>query len=63
MQGLTDDLVGDVRAVVVAGVDVVYAGRDSLAKDGGSTIQVPGRPIHAGPGQLHRAVAHPVDRQ
>lgn len=63
MQGLADDLVGDVGAVEVGGVDVVDAGRDGLAEDGYGTVRVLGRPPHAGPGQLHGAVANPLYRQ
>jgi hypothetical protein len=36
VQSLADDLVGDVRAVEVAGVDLVDARRDGLAEDGKS---------------------------
>ena len=63
VQGLPDDLVGDVRAVEVGRVDMVHAGRDGLAKDGDGAVRIPGRPPHAGAGQLHRAVAYPLDRQ
>ena len=63
VQGLPDDLVGDVRAVVVGRVDMVHAGRDGLAEDGDGTVRVLGRPPHAGAGQLHRAVAYPLDCQ
>ena len=63
VQGLPDDLVGDVRAVEVGRVDMVHAGRDGLAEDGDGTVRVLGRPPHAGAGQLHRAVAYPLDRQ
>jgi hypothetical protein len=34
MQRLRDDLVGDVRAVEIAGVDMVDAARNGLAQDG-----------------------------
>ena len=62
VQGLPDDLVSDVRAVEVAGVDMVHARRDGLPEDGDGTIRVLGRPPHAGAGQLHRAIAYPLDR-
>src|SRR5271165_6092340 len=54
---------GDVRAVEVGRVDMVYAGRDGLAEEGDGTVRVLGRPPHAGARQLHRAVAYPLDRQ
>ena len=57
MQRLADDLVGDVRAVEVAGVDVVDAARDRLAQHGERGVAVLRRPEHAGPGELHGAVA------
>ena len=63
MQSLPDDLVGDVRAVVVGRVDMVHAGRDGLAQDGDGGVGILGRSPHAGAGQLHRAVAHPMDCQ
>ena len=58
MQRLADDLVGDMRAVEVAGVDVVDAGRDRLAQDGDRRVAILGRAEHAGAGELHGAVAH-----
>jgi hypothetical protein len=63
MQSLPDDLVGDVRPVKVAGVDMVHAGCDSLAEDGDGAVRVLGWPKYAGAGQLHCAVADPLDRQ
>ena len=43
MQGFLDDLVGDVRAVEVAGVNMVDAGSDGLAQDGDGFRAVTGR--------------------
>src|SRR5215813_835787 len=63
VQRLPDDLVGDVRAVEVGRVDMVHAGRDRLAEDGDGAIKVLGRAPYAGAGQLHRAVAYPMNRQ
>ena len=60
VQRLADQLVGDVRAVVVAGVDVVDAARDGLAQHGQCRVAVLGRAEHAGPGELHGAVAEPL---
>ena len=56
---LADDLVGDVRAVEVAGVDVVDAARDRLAQHGERRVAILRRPEYAGAGELHRAVADP----
>ncbi len=50
MQGLVDDLVGDMRAVEVGRVNMVYAGGDGLAEDGDSDVRLLGRPKHAGAG-------------
>ena len=63
MQRLPDDLVGDVRSVEVGRVDMVHAGGDRLAKDGDCTDAVLRRTPHAGSGQLHRAVADPLNHQ
>ena len=61
MQRLADDLVGDVRAVVVARVDVVDAARDRLAQHRDRGRAVPRRAEHTWAGELHRAVADPGD--
>jgi hypothetical protein len=63
VERLPDDLVGDVRAVVVARVDVVDSQRDGLAQDSDCLIAVGGRAKDVGSGQLHRAVADPCERQ
>ena len=57
MQRLADELIGDVRAVEVAGVDVIDAARDRLAQHGDRRLAVLRRPEHAGSGELHGAVA------
>ncbi len=49
MQRLADELVGDIRTVVVAGVDVVDAARDRLAQHRDRGLAVLGRPEHPGP--------------
>ena len=61
MNGFFDDLVGDVRAVEVAGIDVVDAGFDGFAQngDGGRAILRRAKDMRAG--ELHGAVAHAVD--
>ena len=63
MQGFLDDLVGDVRAVVVAGVDVRDTQLHRLAQDGHGSVTVGGWAEHVRASQLHRAVAHAGDGQ
>jgi hypothetical protein len=63
MQSFLDNLVGDVRAVEVGGVNMVYARRDRLAKDGEGGVRVLGRTINARAGELHRAVTHPLNSE
>ena len=60
MQRLGDDLVGDMRPVEVAGVDVVDAARDRLAQHGDAFGAVLRRAEDALAGELHGAVAHAV---
>src|SRR5262245_52531305 len=62
-QRLPDDLVGDVRAVEVRRVDVVHAGRYRLAEDSDGAVGILRRAPYAGAGQLHRAIAYPLNRQ
>ena len=59
MQCLADDLIGDVRTVKVAGVDVVHAAGDGLAQHGEGRSTILGRAEHAGPCKLHGAIAEP----
>jgi hypothetical protein len=63
VQGLPDDLIGDVWAVIVGRIDMVHAGRDGFAEDGDGTVRILGRPPYTRAGQLHRAVTYPLDRQ
>ena len=57
MKRLADDLVGHVRAVEVARIDVVHAAGDRLAQDGDGAVPVLRRAEHVRAGELHRAVA------
>ena len=57
MQRLADELVGHMRTVVVAGVDVIDAARDRFAQHRDRGVVVLRRPEHARPGELHGAVA------
>jgi hypothetical protein len=56
-----DNLIGYVRAVIVACVDVVYAGGDRLAQNANRGIDVLWRTKNLRPGKLHGAVAHAID--
>ena len=62
VQRLADDLVGDVRAVVVARVDVVDAALDRLAQHGDGLRAILRRSEDTLAGELHGAVAEAVDR-
>ncbi|MNT70099.1 hypothetical protein D3C72_2084550 [compost metagenome] len=60
-QRLADQLVGDVGAVEIAGVDVVDAGGHGLAQDRKRGVAILGRAEYAWAGQLHCAVAQAFD--
>ena len=61
MQRLLNDLIGDMRAVVVAGIDVVHACGDGLAQNRSGGLKVTRRAIDLRTCQLHRSVSHAVD--
>src|SRR5450830_1873217 len=61
MQRLLDDLIGDMRAIEVGGVDVVDAGSDGGAQYREAGGAILGRTEHARAGQLHGAIAHASD--
>ena len=58
-QRLADQLVGDLRTIEVAGVDVIDPAGDGLAQHGQGRVSILGWSEYAGPGQLHGAVAEP----
>src|SRR5437879_13491557 len=60
MQSLPDQLIRDVRAVEIRGVDVVAAARHRLAKDGTRSVGILGRTEYARPRELHGAIAEPL---
>jgi hypothetical protein len=62
MEGFANDLVGDVRPVKVARIDMIDARGHRFAQYGDGCVTILGRPEYAGTGQLHGTVAHPVDR-
>jgi hypothetical protein len=57
MEGFADDLIDDMRAVEIAGVDMVHACRDCFAENGDRGVAILGRAEDAGPRKLHGAVA------
>jgi hypothetical protein len=56
MDRFANELVRDVGAVEVAGVDVVDTVRDGLSQHGERSVAIFGRSEHAWTGELHRAV-------
>jgi hypothetical protein len=63
MQGLPDNLVRDMRAVEIGGIDMVHARGDGRAQDGDGAVRILGRTPYAGAGQLHCAIAYALDSQ
>ena len=63
MQRLANDVLGDVGAVGVGGVDEVHAQFDGAAQHPDAFVAVGGRAPHALAGQAHCAEAEPVDGQ
>ncbi len=59
MQRLADDLVGDMGAVEVAGVDVIDPARHRLAEHRDRLAPILRGPEHPRSGELHGAVAEP----
>jgi len=60
MERLLDNLVGDMRTVEVAGVNVVHSRLDGLAQNSDGGIHITRRSPDARASQLHGAVAHAV---
>src|SRR5579871_1098730 len=63
MQRLPNDLIGYVRPVKVARIDVRDAEGDSLAQHRYGSVSIARRPEHVRAGELHRAISHAGDRQ
>ena len=61
MQALADQVVDDVRAVVLSGVDVVDAEFDGAPQHSTGAVRITRRAKHARTGELHRAEADAVD--
>ena len=60
MERLADQLIGDMGAIEVAGVDVIDAARHRLAQHGERRVAILRRSEYAGSGELHRAIAQTV---
>ena len=60
MERLLDDLVGHMRTIKVAGIDMVHAGGDRLSQNGDRSVDIARRSPHLRTGKLHRTVAHAV---
>lgn len=61
MQRLFDELVSEVWAIEVAGVDVIDAGIDCLAQNGERFGRVFGWTPDVRTGKLHGSIAHAVE--
>ena len=57
MKRLANKLVGDVRAIEIAGVNVIDAARHGLPQHGEGRIAIIRRSKHTRSGELHRAIA------
>ena len=60
MQGLFDDLIGNVRTVEVAGVDVIDPECDSFPEHRNCGLNIARRSKYVWASQLHRAIAGTV---
>src|SRR5262249_50879540 len=60
MKRLPDYLIGYMRTIKVARVDMVHSGRDRLAQNRNRRVNIAGRSPDLRPGELHRSVAHPI---
>jgi hypothetical protein len=67
MQRLLNDLIGDMRTVEIAGIDVVHARRDSLAKNrdrtGNIAWRAPNPLVAILSGELHGPITDPIYSQ
>jgi hypothetical protein len=60
MERFANELIGDVRAVVVARINMIDPARNRLAQHRDRAVAVLRRPEHAGSCELHRAIAEPL---
>ena len=63
MQRFANELVGDVRPVEVAGIDVIDTRRHRFTQNRNGSVTILRRPEDAGSGQLHGAVAQAMHRR
>lgn len=60
MQRLPDDLVRDMRAIEITGIDMVDASFDSSSQHSNSDFAVPRRSEYTRASKLHRPISHTV---
>jgi hypothetical protein len=62
MERFANELVGNVRPVEIARIDVIHPRRHRFAQYRDGCVTILRRPEYAGSGQLHGAVAQAVHR-
>src|SRR5215831_11573934 len=62
MERLPDDLIGNVRTIIIAGVQVVHARLNRVAQNPEGLFAIARWSPHPRTRQLHRAIAHTVNR-
>ena len=60
MKRLFDDLIGHVRTVEIARIDVVHACRNRLSQNSNGAVNITRRSPHLWSGKLHRTIAHAI---
>src|SRR5450432_3195620 len=60
MKRLLDDLIGHMRTVIVASIDMIDADGNCLSQNSNRTVNITRWSEHSGTGKLHRAIAHAV---
>ena len=58
MERLLDDLIGDMRTVKIAGIDMVDSCRHSFSQHCDCGVHIARRSPYLGTGKLHRAITH-----
>src|SRR5689334_17121965 len=59
---LLNDLVGHMRTIKVAGIDMIDTGRHRLSQNSNRSVNITRWSPHSRTGKLHSAIAHPVQR-
>ena len=62
MKRLTNDLIGDVRTIEIASIDVIDTECYRLTENGNGGIHVTGRTKHSRSRELHCTVAQTIER-